>query len=148
VSSVSISAALDAAAQALAGALATSGTRATFVRPAGPAGPGALDPDTLVVTAAAAGAVIRAGVPVFVLPDTPGGTVESFPGAAGVEDPRWRVIAPPDLIDVGRGVLVTVTESRDARMVGRVWEITTMLDNTAGAARVALARAVPERGQA
>jgi hypothetical protein len=149
VRSVDLAPALDAAAAALAGALTTAGSRATF-RAAGTA---TINADTTAATTTPGAVVSWDGqpavdVPVIVVPDAPGGVVQVYPGAAGAEDPRWRVIAPPGLTGIGRGVTVEVTASRDARQIGRVWEITTMLDNAAGAARIALARAVPERGQA
>jgi hypothetical protein len=57
------------------------------------------------------------------------------------------VILPPEYTDLGRGYLVTVTASRDARLVGGVFTVSVMLDNTAGVGRMALVSRVPIGGQ-
>ena len=134
---------LDVTGGSVGDVLGTAGTLVTITRPAVVQ---SVDPATAAATAPAV-VVVASEVPALVLLDNPGSLQASYPGALPAEDPRWKVITGPDVTGVLRGDHVTVTESRDERLIGRSFEVTLVQDGSAGVARVAFCRAVPERGR-
>lgn len=134
---------LDLARSVAADALETAGTTVTLSRPATGS---TVNPDTAVATVPA-DEILATGVSAIIVPDAPGGEARVYPGAPQAQDARTRVILPPEVVDLRRGDRVTVLGSRDPRLVGGVFAVTVMLDNAAGAVRVALAHRVPVRGQ-
>jgi hypothetical protein len=134
---------LDRATTLLGQALQTVGTVVDLVRP----GPGAtVDPET-TATVPGAETVLATGVPALVVPDAPGGLERIYPGAREGQEPRIRVLLPPEYVDLRRGDEIRVTESRDERLVGARLTISVMVDNSAGVGRTVLALRVPIGGQ-
>lgn len=134
---------LDVATDVLLAAMATMGTVGDLVRPGAP---GSVDPDT-ALAAAGTDVMLATGVPMVIIPDRAGSEHRVYPGNPQAPDPRWQVILPPVHVDLRRGDQIPVTASRDPRLVGSRWQLTVLLDNTAGACRMALAHRVPIGGQ-
>lgn len=134
---------LDLARSVAGDALDTMGTVVTLSRPAAGS---TVDPDTALATTPA-DVVLAKGVPAIIVPDAPGGETRVYPGAPQAQDARTRIILPPDVVELLRGDRVAVTASRDQRLIGGVFMVNVLLDNAAGAVRVALGHRVPVRGQ-
>jgi hypothetical protein len=134
---------LDVAGGVLLRAIETAGTVGGLWRPTGPP---VVDPDTTLRTDPPM-TLLAGDVPMLVIADAPGGQERIYPGAREAQDPRWRVILGPTLVDVRRGDVVLVTASRDERLVGARFDVSVLLDNAAGVARRILATRAPERGQ-
>lgn len=134
---------LDLGADVLLEAMQTMGTVGDLVRPGAP---GAVDPDT-AVAAPGTDEMLATEVEMIVIPDRAGSEHRVYPGDREAPDPRWQVLLPPVHVDLRRGDLIAVTASRDQRLVGGTWQISVVLDNTAGVARVVLAHRLPIGGQ-
>jgi hypothetical protein len=134
---------LDVAGAVLAQAISSAGTVGDLYRPAGPS---TVDPETTLRTDPPM-TLLAAGVPMLVVPDAPGGAERIYPGAREAQDPRWRIVLGPELVDVRRGDVVVVTASRDARLVDARFDVSVLPDNAAGVARTILATRAPDRGQ-
>lgn len=143
MASVNLAAALDIATQAVAGALATIGTTVTITRSSPVV---TVNLDTLVPTAPAE-TVLFAAIDAIVAYPNQGSRLEVYPGATQIQEPNWPITLPPQVVDIRRGDRITVNTSRDARLIGKVFEITVVIGTSAGAARQVLASSVPQAGQ-
>lgn len=140
--SIDLSALFDTAEAVVRQLVETSGTTVSFGRLEEGRGQGTTDPVTLVWTP---------DVPDVVVGETPAflgplGSAAQTVGqredltATEVQRGDMTVVLLPDVEEIQEQDIMTVLTCRDARLVGREFDVVTFLDNSAGAARVLHAR--------
>lgn len=125
--------------QAVAQLVTSSGTTVAITRTNGGRGDGTVDPDTLQVTPAAPD-VVNAGTGAVVAPLGAGGAASTLPTATEVQIGDMTVVLLVGVEDVQEQDTLTVLTCRDPRLIGRIMDVVTILDSSAGAARVLHAR--------
>lgn len=137
--SIDLGAILGVARDVADGVLGSSGTTVSISRLDEGRGEGATDPDTLAFTPTEPD-VLLDETPAFLAAlgaqDVSVGGAGSQATATPVQLGSMLVLLGADVVDVREQDIVTVITCLDERLVGRVMDVTTLLDSSAGALRV------------
>ena len=125
--------------QAVAQLVTSSGTTVAITRTPNGRGDGTVDPDTLAVTPAAP-VTVNAATGAVLAPL--GAGAASSPGltATEVQIGDMTVVLLAGVEDIQEQDTLEVLTCRDPRLIGRIMDVVTILDSSAGAARVLHAR--------
>lgn len=145
--SVDLSGVFTAAEAVARSAVETAGTRVSITRTSDGRGAGTLDRSSLTLTAEAP-ETVYADVPALLAPVGQGRVDGGPPRETEVSVGDYVVMLTVDRDQVREQDVVTVLASRDQRLVGRVLDVKTLLDSSAGAARVMYARPRDQGGPA